>query len=147
MRKNRRIMLLIIIALFLVSISFLFFIYNESIKNCVQVGSYSCFDSLLEESFVPFIYTPLFLVISSIFILFFSERVFGIWKKFSYFAVPIMILWIALTKTTEFAGCGMFFCIDRTFVVFFSGTLYFILTIFITTISTIIFRARDKRLK
>jgi hypothetical protein len=84
---------------------------------------------------------------SSVFILFFSEQVFKIWRKFSYFTVPLMILCIVLTKTKEFAGCGMSLCIDRTFVIFFSGILYFILTIFITSISAIVLRARDKRLK
>ncbi len=141
MKKYRKEILIWACILVLISGFLFFYIYNNSIRNCVQVGSYSCLDSLFQESYVPFLFTPLFLLASSLFVLFFSERVFKVWKMFSFFAIPIMIIWVALTNANP-AQCSIFLCINRTFVVFFSGILYFILTVLITTISA--FRLKIK---
>lgn len=109
--------------------------------SCDSYGIYSCFDFILDERYILFILTPLFISASLLFVIFFSERVFSVWKKFAFFAIPLMLVGILLIKVTP-NECDMMFCVDRTFMIYFSGILYLILSILVTSISAIYFKIK-----
>ena len=85
--------------------------------------NYTCQDALTYGLDVPVVFVPLFIGLTLIFVIFFSESVFKKWKKFVLYAIPIMLIWIFVTPMNS--DCNpILFCYDRTFVVFVSGFLY-----------------------
>lgn len=108
---------------------------------CNNFGFFSCLNFVLDEKYILFIILPLFISASLLFVIFFSEKVFNVWKKFSIFFIPIMLIGIILTKVNP-NECGSLVCVDRTFIIFFSGILYLIFSIFITSIYAIYFRSK-----
>ena len=137
MNYRKKIVVLFCLFLLITLLTFVYVIAN----NGIVCNSYSCFDFLFNEKYVLFIFTPLFVSVSLLFVIFFSEQVFGIWKKFAMFAIPLMLIGILLIKVNPME-CGVLICVNRTFMIFFSGILYLILSFLVTIISAIILKAK-----
>ena len=132
----------IVISFFVLSLgSILSYLYTLNIISCNHLNSYSCGGFIFNEFIPMLILTPLSVVASLLFVLFFSERVFSVWKKFALFAIPLMLIGILLVKVTP-DECDMMFCVNRTFMIYFSGILYLILSILVTFISAIYFKIK-----
>lgn len=120
-------------------ISLLSYFYSVYIVECNIHNNYSCITWYFEEM-IPFaIYTPLFISASLLFTLFFSERVFNIWKIFAFISIPLMI--IGIFSKGVYSPCGVLICTDRYFTIFFLGYLYLFISIIVVIISAI----RNKR--
>lgn len=127
----------------LLIISLLSYLYTLYIINCNHLNDYSCSTLFFDELIPMFVLTPLFISAPLLFVIFFSERVFNVWKKFAIFAIPLMLIGILLIKVTP-NECDMMFCVDRTFMIYFSGILYLILSILVTSISAIYFKIKNR---
>lgn len=127
----------------LLTISLLSYLYATYIIGCNHSHEYSCSTFFFNELASVFVATPLFVSASLLFALIFSERVFNVWKKFAMIAIPLMIIGILLVKVDPIA-CGNLICVDRTFMIFFTGILYLILSFITTIISAIYFNSKNK---
>ena len=135
-----------IIITVLIIIAAVSYYYTLHIVDCNKLNNYTCSTWFFDE-LIPFsVITPLFISASLLFIIFFSERIFNIWKKFAVFAVPIMLFLILITKQNP-PECGGMFCINQTFVIFFTGILYLVVSILVTIISALIVNNNNKNLK
>ena len=139
-RKKIFILLVSFLAITLLTLVYIF------LKGDMVCDSYTCYDFLFNGKRVLFIFTPLFIVASLLFVIFFSERVLNVWKKFAIIATPLMIIGILLVKIDPMA-CGVLLCVDRIFAVFLFGIIYTIISIFVTIISAICFWIKRKKLK
>ena len=132
---NYRKKILILIGSMLL-VSALSYFYALNTINCNKINDYTC-SSWVFDNMIPFIvFTPLIISASLLFTLIFSERVFNVWRKFAIFAIPIMIIGILLVKVDPIA-CGNLICVDRTFMIFFTGILYSILSIIVIIVSAV----------
>ena len=131
--------LIIVLLLLFPSLYYLLVRYSLVCRNSII-----CQNFILYELTPSVLFIPLFISASLLFVIFFSEKVFKIFKKFIIFAVPLMLLLIIITKSDPLS-CGMFLCVNRTFVVFLSGGLYLFISIVITFISAIYFKTKDKK--
>lgn len=122
----------------LLSISLLSYLYANNIIKCNQLNSYSCSTFFFNELVSVFVATPLFISASLLFQLIFSEKVFNVWKKFAFVAVPLMIIGILLVKVDPIS-CGILICVNRTFMIFLTGVFYLIFSILTTLITAIYF--------
>ena len=113
-------------------------IITAYLGNDIVCNSYSCYDFLFGERYVFFTFVPLFISASFLFQLIFSERVFNVWKKFVFVAIPLMMIGILSVKVDPIA-CGNLICIDRTFMIFFAGALYLAFSFLVTVITAIYF--------
>ncbi len=137
---NYRKKILILFGALLIT-SLLSYLYTQYIINCNHLNNYSCGTIFFDELIPMFILTPLFISASLLFIVFFSKKVFDVWKKFAVFAIPLMLIGILLIKVTP-NECDLMFCVDRTFMIYFSGILYLILSVLIAVISAIYFKVK-----
>ena len=125
MNYRKKILISIVVLLI---ISALFYFYTLNIINCNKINNYTCSSWVFDE-LIPFlVFTPLFISASLLVTLIFSERVFNIWKKFAMVAIPLMIIGILLVKVNP-VECGVLICVDRTFMILFSGILYLVLSV------------------
>lgn len=133
MSHRKKILLLIGL---LILISGAFYFYGIYIINCNLMNNYLCNSWFFEELVSAFIAIPLFVSASLLYLIIFSERVFNVWKKFAIVAIPLMILAIFITRVDP-RECGVLLCVDRTFMIFFSGIVYLILSIITISFSAI----------
>lgn len=134
MNYRKKILILMIVMLF-ISILTIMIAFFRTDAIC---SSYSCYDFLYDERWIFFIFTPLFIFGSLLFTVIFSERIFNIWKKFAVVTVPLMLIGILLVKVDPIA-CGNLICVNRTFMIFFAGILYLVLSILTVIISGLYF--------
>ena len=138
---NHRKKILIILGVFLL-ISFLSYVYAMYIIGCNNSHTYSCSNTFFNELISVFVATPLFISASLLFLIIFSERVFKVWKKFAMVAIPLMLIGILSVEVSPVA-CGNLICVNRTFMIFFTGYLYLILSVITTSISAIYFQYKS----
>ncbi len=134
---NHRKKILIILGVFLL-ISLISYIYAMYIIGCNNSHTYSCSNMFFNELVSIFIGTPLFISASLLFLVIFSERVFKVWKKFAVVAIPLMLIGILSVEVSPVA-CGNLICVNRTFMIFFTGYIYLALSVLITLISALYF--------
>jgi len=139
---NYRKKILILLGILLI-MSVFFYFYTLDIISCNKINNYTCSTWVFNE-LIPFlVYAPLFISASLLFQLIFSERVFNVWKKFAMVATPLMIIGILLVKINP-VSCGILICVNRTFMIFFTGVIYFILSFLTTSITAIYFSYKNK---
>ena len=136
----RKKILILIVSLLIISV--IFYFYTLNIISCNKANDYTCSTWIFNEMIPFFVYTPLFISASLLFQLIFSERVFNVWKKFAFVAVPLMIIGILLVKVDPIS-CGILICVNRTLMIFLTGILYLILS-FLTTLITAIYFSYKK---
>ena len=139
---NYRKKILIILGVFLL-ISLISYVYAMYIIGCNKSNNYSCSTWVFNELIPLIVYTPLFISASLIFLIIFSERVFKIWKKFAMLAIPLMLIGILSVEVSPVA-CGNLICVNRTFMIFFTGYLYLVLSILATIISAVYLKSKSK---
>jgi|GEM_PF-6798821 len=138
MNYRKKIFILIITLLIISGLSYLYALY---IIGCNHSSSYSCSTIFFKQLNSTFVATPLFISASLLFLVIFSEKVFNIWKKYAVVAIPLMLVGIFVTKVDPVA-CGILICTDRTFMIFFLGIVYTILSVLVTIISALYYKTK-----
>ncbi len=100
-------------------------LYSYFYKNILSLcgSSDKCQDFIAYNFNSTMLVTPLFLAVIFLTLLFFSVSIYKKWRKFAFYVIPLMLLWIFLTPVDP--SCDRIsICYDRSFVVFVSGFLY-----------------------
>jgi len=101
----------IIIAIIVVAIGYItshplvFYICSNTYKFNDYVG---CLDSSIQNIGFPLLIFSLWALLATVVTAFFSERIFHSWLKFAALAIPLAIIFIALTPVSSYAFMDLF---------------------------------------
>ena len=118
-------------------------IFPEKIGICSLIKSSEC-----NRGFINSIYRdPLYILSISVLLMsittfFISNTVFNVWKKFTYFCIPLFLILVLLTPETT---GNMLFDMDKEFVSMVLSGLYIIISLLLIIIMSIVTHLKSQK--
>src|SRR3989344_3046175 len=134
-KKTTKILLGASLLLFVLGLVFAF---SEEVGLC-QYNEISCINLYSEGLAQPLILGMLALVITLIALLFIRQEVFKAWSKFALVAIPLAVIWIALTPVQSGSGAiaGLGIAETRESVTWIASIAFFAISLLIILVKSL----------
>ena len=125
MNYRKELGILILVTVFILSAGYLI-IHQESIGLCLGIES-NCSNTIMYSLGKPLFYGFFYPLVILITLVFFSEKIYLSWKKFSKWCFPIFVTLVLVSKPL----CSSIICLDRTETSILLGKIFFGLSLLI----------------
>ena len=125
MNHKKKLILLIVLSLIVIFGGYVLS-YPEKFNICGQ-EQWSCISFFSFQIGEPLFIGGLSLLLTFILLLFFSQEIFNVWKKFAVWYIPIAIILLAITPTSDSA----FLAPDREIITWFTSIAFLVVSLII----------------